>query len=80
MSSTLRIIAFQIVDVTTEVSHGELMIDRTTQVMYGLGLDGRVYTYDVVERHWNVVTTRRVNPLHKQPRRQTIIREEGEEK
>jgi prephenate dehydrogenase len=71
MSSTLRIIAFQVCKPWTGTGD---------QCIFGLGLDGRVYTYDMTERHWNVVTTRRVNPLHKQPRRQTIIREEGEEK
>jgi len=32
----------------------------------------------MTEKHWTPLTTRKVNPLYRQPKRQTIIREEGE--
>jgi hypothetical protein len=65
----IRIIAFQIVDVVKELSHGELTIDKVVSVMYGLGLDGVVYVYDDKQHHWNPYTTNRVNPSHRQPKR-----------
>ena len=68
----LRIIQMQIIDAKVQTMCGELTIDRMVPVIMGLGLDGRVYRYDENERHWTPVTTRRVNPLHKQPRKQRI--------
>jgi len=81
MITPLRIIQFQIIDIVKELQHGELIIEKIVPVLMGLGLDGRVYRYDDSERHWTPVTTRRVNPLHKQPRKQRIsIDDDGENK
>jgi hypothetical protein len=65
----LRIIHFQICRPWTGLGD---------ECIFGLGLDGVIYVYDPKEKHWTPYTTRRVNPLHKQPKKQTIIREEGE--
>jgi hypothetical protein len=66
----LRIIQFQICKPWTNIG---------TQCIFGLGLDGILYTYDLIEKHWNPITTKRVNPLHKQPKKQQItIHNEGE--
>lgn len=62
--SQLRIIKFWIVDEIQTVAHGELSIDHKAKVMYGLGLDGIIYTYH---------TNNKVNPLYSQPRKQKII-------
>lgn len=81
MATPLRIIQMQIVNEVKHEQHGELQIDRVVQVIMGLGLDGRVYKYDDSERHWTPITTRGVNPLYKQPRKQRVsIDDEGEEK
>jgi len=81
MTTPLRIIQFQVVDTVKELQHGELTIEKIVPVLMGLGLDGRVYKYDDNERHWTPVTTRRVNPLYKQPRKQRVsIEDEGEDK
>ena len=72
----LRIIQMQIVDTIKHVEHGELTIDRVVPVIMGLGLDGRVYRYDENEKHWTPVTTLRVNPLHKQPKKQRVVIED----
>lgn len=64
-----------------QVMHGVLTIDTTVPVIVGLGLDGVIYKYDEVEKHWNPITTKRVNPLQRQPKKQQIIiRDEREEK
>lgn len=75
----VRIIQMQIVDELRTTMHGELMIEKVVPVIMGLGIDGVVYAYDENEKHWNPVTTRRVNPLHKQPKKQRIIIEDDKE-
>jgi len=79
MTTSLRIIQFQIVNTVKQVQLGELTIEKSVPVLMGLGLDGRVYRYEEDEKHWTPVTTRRVNPLYKQPRKQRVsIEDEGE--
>lgn len=81
MSQGLQIIQFQIAHIPRQVSHGELTIDTVESVIIGLGLDGVIYKYDEIEKHWNPITTKIVNPLQRQPKKQKItIHDEREEK
>jgi hypothetical protein len=78
---SLRIVQFQIVDEVVPIMHGVLTVDTVIHTIIGLGLDGIVYRYDKEEKHWNPITTRRVNPLQRQPKKQQItIHDEREEK
>jgi hypothetical protein len=63
----LQIIQFQIVKVVDEHEY------------FGLGLDGIIYVYDFKENHWTPVTRKRVNPLHKQSKKQKITVTDDEE-
>lgn len=81
MSQGLQIIQFQVVDVKQQVMHGVLTIDTIIPMIVGLGLDGVIYKYDEIEKHWNPITTKVVNPLQRQPKRQKItIHDERDEK
>lgn len=81
MSQGLQIIQFQIVDEVVPMMHGVLTVDTVIHTIVGLGLDGTIYRYDKEEKHWNPMTTKIVNPLQRQPKKQKItIHDEREEK
>lgn len=69
---SLRIIQIQVVDRFEEK-------DKVDTTLYGLGLDGIVYIYGRDEKHWTPITTKRVNPLYKQPAKKLRHQIEGGE-